>query len=532
MSPRLLHGVGIVIGLATGLLLVHVAFSDHGGACISHPGVAAPSNDPSPAVARPPKPIPCDAVVSSPIGTTMDAMASEPVVLEAAFTGADADLSLTDSFVIETILPSRTDLQTFSSPSSDIITIAVSGSAVPRTGGSGLTGGTTVAAGFAGDHSRGGGGSGSSSVMTGWSSSAAAPSLNRAVNQTGRPGGADAAGSTQDTGRGVVTGPPVWSDPLVVETLQGLRSLPKIHYYWQPQTGILNAEESRVLYELARITHTLCVAAEWTTASQIDRCVRIARDLNTEDRQIPVSIGVNMQPWHRKFGADLPPMDRGPTYWEEIEYTRERLSSIRDWLAESNNEHSVNIEVSAFLLDCERFRMESDDDRWNSAMREALDAIHAEVASVFPAAQIVWYGRGMTMNTLNTSCRMNRFWTGGEITPVLSCSLYELPKPDRTRILFEETVHLGDEKGIPQVIPYIALAAGYDCSEAGRIWRKNWPYDPKFSRDFGASFNGGDSLYDRAPAGVFYPPPFDSRAPYWLNHFVAYVKGATTSFIE
>jgi len=311
-----------------------------------------------------------------------------------------------------------------------------------------------------------------------------------------------------------------------------LRSLPKIHYYWQPQTGILNAEESRVLYELARITHTLCVAAEWTTASQIDRCVRIARDLNTEDRQIPVSIGVNMQPWHRKFGADLPPMDRGPTYWEEIEYTRERLSSIRDWLAESNNEHSVNIEVSAFLLDCERFRMESDDDRWNSAMREALDAIHAEVASVFPAAQIVWYGRGMTMNTLNTSCRMNRFWTGGEITPVLSCSLYELPKPDRTRILFEETVHLGDEKGIPQVIPYIALAAGYDCSEAGRIWRKNWPYDPKFSRDFGASFNGGDSLYDRAPAGVFYPPPFDSRAPYWLNHFVAYVKGATTSFIE
>lgn len=325
------------------------------------------------------------------------------------------------------------------------------------------------------------------------------------------------------------------TDKQIDEELFALRVLPKTHYYWPGAAKLLEDRNSCRLYELVRITHSFCVSGEWTNQKQIDNGVYTCTRLNKTEPAIKASIGANFSPWHRKFDKSLPPTDRGKTYWDEIRYFENRANLIKGWMAESNAKYGGNIQITAVMLDCERFGIKRGNKTWNEGIRQALDAIHLKAKEHFPDAVIIWYGRGMIQNPRTNTWRKTYYWTGQEIKAPLTCSLYNVPELDRTRAVFRKTVELADEMGVSEVIPYVALASGYRRNFTGHKWLFDWRYDVEQSYQIGAELNIEKysrepeeyAPYDRAKYVVFYPRPFDKRAPDWGRHFIAYVKGAT-----
>jgi len=318
--------------------------------------------------------------------------------------------------------------------------------------------------------------------------------------------------------------------------LSALKPLPKVHYsYSWIGGGILDDPHSRRLYEYARITHALTFWGQSTSRKQFNNCVYTCARINKTRPEIPACLAACFNPWHRKFGKDLPPTNRGPSYYEEIQYFTERMKLIKEWLAEENQKYGSNVKLTAILLDCERFHVKRGDERWNEGMREALDAIHIKARSIFPNARIEWYGRGIKAFGGYRWGKRTEF-TGREIKAPLSCSLYTLPELHRMRETYRRTCKLADELGIEDVTPWVALGAGYRRSIGNKQkYVSDWPFDIIYSYQMGAELNIKSysdrpdmyAPYDRAKVVIFYPPPFNPATPDWSRQFIAYVRGAT-----
>ena len=317
--------------------------------------------------------------------------------------------------------------------------------------------------------------------------------------------------------------------------LMQLKPLPKIHYYWPPHSDLLEKRNSRKLYELARITHSLCVSGEWASEKQVDNCVYICAKLNKTNPNIKASLGVNFTPWTKKFGKDLPPTDRGPTYFAEFKWFEERSRLIKQWVSKSNRKYGSNIKITALTLDCERFVVKPNNKRWNEGIRQALDAIHIKTRSLFPNARIEWYDRGIDRVQRGTGWAKSSTWTGKEIQTSLSHSIYTVPEVEHMRELFRRTCKLADDMKISDVTPWVALASGYRRGLKKTRFDNDWDYDIIYSYLIGAELNVswfGErperfAPYNRTKIVIFYPPPFDKRTSQWAKHFIAYVRGAT-----
>lgn len=135
---------------------------------------------------------------------------------------------------------------------------------------------------------------------------------------------------------------------------------------------LLNDRNYQRLYELARITHSLCVSGEWATEQQIDNCVYTCDRINKSGQSIKASLGINFSQWHRRFGKELPPTDRGPTYQEENRYFEQRARLVKQWVEQRNKEYGSDVKIGAILLDSERFEKKSGNEAWNEGMRAKL----------------------------------------------------------------------------------------------------------------------------------------------------------------
>jgi hypothetical protein len=325
------------------------------------------------------------------------------------------------------------------------------------------------------------------------------------------------------------------SDSEINAKLAALKPLPKIHYYWPPDANLLETRDSRRLYELARITHSLCVSGEWATPQQTDNCVYTCARVNKTSPGIKCVLGINFSPWHMKFDPNLPPTDRGPSYLSEINFFEGRCRLIQKWIAQSNEKYHSNVEVGALTLDTERFQEKAGDKTWNEGIRQALDAIHIKAASLFPGVRIEWYDRGILRVASGNGWAKSQNWTGGEIKTSLSYSAYSVPEIGDMRELFRRTCKLADEMHVLDVTPWVALASGYRRGFIKTYFDFNWDYDIIYSYLIGAELNMSwyaerperFAPYNRAKVVVFYPPPFDKRTPHWGKHFIAYVRGAT-----
>jgi hypothetical protein len=315
--------------------------------------------------------------------------------------------------------------------------------------------------------------------------------------------------------------------------LMELKPLPKVHYYWPVSLDV----SDRQLYELARITHSVCMNGPDVTQNHVDRCVYVCARVNKTLPAIKCSIGINFSPWHMKFDPNLPPTDRGASYMREISFFEERCSLIKKWIEQSNEKYQSSVEVGAITLDTERFQEKPGDKSWNDAICEALDAIHKKAQMVFPQARIEWYGRGIAAGQSATGWSKTTGFTGREIKAPLSCSLYTVPEIERMRETYRRTAALADSLGIEDVTPWVALGAGCrrDIIKFEK-WYFDWDYDIIYSWMLGAELNidwYGErperfAPYKRAKVVVFFPRPFDKRTPAWAKHFIAYVRGATS----
>ncbi len=314
--------------------------------------------------------------------------------------------------------------------------------------------------------------------------------------------------------------------------LFALKPLPKVHYSWPVSPELSNQR----LYELARITHSLCVSGDWAKQEHIDKFVYICARVNKTGPDIKASLAINFSPWHKKFGKKLPPTDRGPTYWEEIRYFEERARLVKQWLKQSNKKYGSDVKVGAVTLDAERFHERAGDKSWNEGIRQALDAIHLRAKAIFPKARIEWYGRGVLQAAVDSGWAKTRYWTGKEIKTSLSCSLYSVFEIERTRETFRRTCKLADQMGVSDVTPWVSLASGYRRGlKKFNYYDIDYSYDIIYSYRIGAELNSkwyGDrperfAPYNRAKVIVFYPAPFDKRVSDWARHFIAYVRGAT-----
>lgn len=325
------------------------------------------------------------------------------------------------------------------------------------------------------------------------------------------------------------------SDIDIVLKLRQLKPLPKVHYSWGLRGDLLDSPYSRLIYELARITHAVSVSGQWVTQQQVANAVYICATVNKAKPKIPCTMAINLSPWHYKFGKDLPPTDRGLSYYAEIAYVTTRLKNIKQWVEEANKKYGSDVAVGALLFDCERFHIKEGDTRWNEAIRRALDTIHQKGQEIFPNTRIEWYGRGVGRVWGGDGWGMSPYFTGKEIKPSLSCSLYTLPELQRMRETFRRTCKLADELKITEVTPWVALASGYRRGlKRAQYFDLDWRYDLIYSYQMGAELNIAwyserperFAPYGRAKVVIFYPAPFDSRTPHWGKHFIAYVRGS------
>jgi len=271
------------------------------------------------------------------------------------------------------------------------------------------------------------------------------------------------------------------------------------------------------------------------TPSQIDNCVYTCARINKTNPEIPCSIGINYSPWHRKFRPDLSfgtipgqynyTIFDDPSYDAEIKQFVLRMTLVKQWIKQCNENYKTDVKVGAILLDSERFGCRKNDEKWNQCMCEALDAIQKETVALFPDARIEWYGRGI-VRTDGVTFSKTIYFTGKEIMSALSCSFYTLPDIEGMRETFRRTCNLADTLNVQDVTPWVALGSGYKPDPVKKlIWTDNWDYDLSYSRQIGAELNdmankGGSETYppyNRAKVVVFFPNPFNPLTPNGRN---------------
>lgn len=390
--------------------------------------------------------------------------------------------------------------------------------------------------------------SGSSAAASGIAS--AGSSASSVSSSSGGSSSSASLPSSPISGRGAGSFP----GQSIVEELRKLRPLPKVHYSWGLKSEFISNRENEFMYELARLTHSLSIAGEWVTESQMDNCVYTCARINKTNPEIPCSIGINYSPWHRKFkpelglGKSIPKkynhtIFSDPTYSAEIEQFVLKMTAVKRWVNESNAKYGTDVKIGAILLDCERFYRRPKDPHWNDGMGKAQNAIHAEAVKLFPDARIEWYNRGRFQGTDENRPMLSNYLVDNLVMTGMSCSLYSPPYRTRMQKLFRATCDLADTHTIDgktpwsglDVTPWVALNYGMDWEiyKSGerdlKVCHRNygpWDYPYSFSREMGADINSTDSPYDRAKVAVFFPAPFDSNFPNWGRHFIEYCKGA------
>ncbi len=343
----------------------------------------------------------------------------------------------------------------------------------------------------------------------------------------------------------VVAGIPRQSN--ILEELRTLSPLPKVHYSWFLRPNFLKNRENKYMYELARITHSLCSDAWYTTADHAiqtgsgktiyDNMVYTCARINKTDPEIPSRIGINYSPWHRKFRLDLDApiphkykhtIFNDPAYQAEIDTFVIKMTTVKGWIEQSNTKYGTDVKVGAILLDAERFLRRDNDPFWNEEMRRALDAIHIEAVKLFPEARIEWYGRGYKRWGSRAGSKWDQtpYFTGKEIMTTVSFSCYRLPDAEHTTRIFHENAKYADSftPKIQEMTPWVALACGYKQNK----WMDNWDFDTAISYQMGAKLNGSVPPYDRIPIVIFFLDPFNPDVPAWGKHFVEYCRGAAT----
>ncbi len=340
---------------------------------------------------------------------------------------------------------------------------------------------------------------------------------------------------TQGTGTGrdtvaVVVVPPAAPpapDPSSIEALRMLPPLPKVHYNWSFPAAFLNdaANDDR-LREWVRISHSGVVWGELVKQAQLQKVMRMCREVNATNPPIPATVGLVFRPFTNIFPPDAPPTYTGPEQAEEIELLNQRLNLIKGWVAQDNQAHGSPVVISCVILGSERFFVkaagETGAEAWNAAIDAKHNLTYLTVKQALPQARVEWYARAISP-----------LFTLREMGEAFSAPMYHTPEPLSLRSILIRGIAAAQAHGVDEFTPWICLGTSYYWNADGtKSWRFDNPYDESASWQLGAQINYGGyagddyGIQEYADVVIHWPPPWDSRIANWQSHFVAYVLGA------
>jgi hypothetical protein len=308
--------------------------------------------------------------------------------------------------------------------------------------------------------------------------------------------------------------------------LRSLKPLPKVHLSWTLPDFALTKPDERV-YEYVRISRAACLQGEYATRQHVETCVKLCQPVGA-------SIGINLKPYHNTvMEGDSPLVD----YPDELSLLVRALTMCRQWLGQADELYGSTVQVSAILLDSERFFLKENDPAWNDAICAKYDAVYDLCKSVFPDARVIWYEWGVEAAPSKTGWSFAPWYHPQAKTDALSCDLYTPCELHRARGTFGRTVVEADSRNIKSVVPYLSLASGYQRAQKEfQTWNNDWRYGKEYAYQLGQEMNVPwfswpeqvvrFAPWGRADAVVFYPPPFDPRVPSWVEYFTAYCFGA------
>ncbi|MDD4890971.1 MAG: hypothetical protein PHU85_13705, partial [Phycisphaerae bacterium] len=154
--------------------------------------------------------------------------------------------------------------------------------------------------------------------------------------------------------------------------LRKLSVLPKVHWSSGLYGPMMARPGNPVLHELARIMGSVTVTMEAQSPSLIRNAVA------TEAR-----LGLYCFPF-RNLGKEQPDL-QGEAFLSEIA----RFRTQAQWVTEALNGYPV----SMVTFEAENWDSRNTDPAFRAAASAAMDAIHIEAITAFPAADIRWYGR-------------------------------------------------------------------------------------------------------------------------------------------
>lgn len=317
--------------------------------------------------------------------------------------------------------------------------------------------------------------------------------------------------------------------------LAALKPLVKPHYTWSfPDDRLDDVNDANVL-QVVRIIGSIGWHMDFGTADQLRIALAIAGKVHMAHGR-DVSLSIVHRPYHNNYPCQStngktdcdPRLDPTP----EILWLIQRLKVLQDGLAASTYKPQV-----AYLLDSEVFGHRGDEE-WDRGIRQKLSLTTSLLSLLAPTASRHWYGFGVQESASTTGWSPYP-WASLQLAQEIrsfSCALYSPWDPWSQRLTAERTLALAREVGVRKIDVWIALGGGYVRDwERFRRWESDVLYDAFYDRYLGAVLNhpwyttrperygpGAD-----AETVIFYPGPFDSRTPRWLECFANYVSGAT-----
>ncbi len=322
-------------------------------------------------------------------------------------------------------------------------------------------------------------------------------------------------------------------DDALAALLAPLPELPKPHQWYSTHPRLLNSSSNALLYQAARISHTIAIPGPYATQTHVSNAVAICKAINATNPAIPCTLTVNYSPYHYFLPLGVPPWVTGEQVQQEWDAAVSRFTNIKNWLAAANQAQGTNVQISGILLNTEQWKAKVPGtpgaDEWNSAATAKYDAMYNISKSVFPGIDVHWYNRGkpierggyFTLDEQGDSCSIECYNT------------YDLVQLKYKWFLGNQMAATINET---HVIPWLTFNGGfYNGLGDGAWWYLcDLDYALAHSWQLGLELNYAGFVPDpaenpplnAAQVIAIYPGIGDLRHSEFGPHLVAYVKGA------
>lgn len=314
-----------------------------------------------------------------------------------------------------------------------------------------------------------------------------------------------------------------------VRILAKLKPLPKRLYAHTVVNALFHHKQ--LLHQWARITGTITLSGEWPNR---DRCQAAA----AMARKTGAKIALAASPFTGRFSwpADKPPTYDGKEWRDELHRLAWGLRHNRFWLGK-------NAPIAAVIISSEAFHgpaglgVQPGNKAWNNALVKKWNSVYQTIRDALgPKPLIVYYNAGgFSWYPGGWSQEPNHDLR--EHLDVYCASLYQVTRPLQEIEEARKTIASARAHHVKGFVPWLALGETYQVGISAKHWHRWGDTHYRVSYDwwmghfinkaiFARKNTPGFADWNYVPFVVVYPTPKPTNSS-WLDHFQAYVHGAT-----